>query len=56
MYQRRVRLNSEKENGELPPQAPEEFCRTMTWRTPLQMIEYLAGLEDAVDYYTMKEA
>lgn len=37
------------ENGELPPQAPDEFCRTMTWRTPLQMIEYLAGLEDAID-------
>ena len=37
------------ENGEYPPQAPEEFCRTMTWRTSAQMIGYLAGLEDAID-------
>ena len=37
------------ENGELPPQAPDEFCRTMTWRTSAQMIEFLSGLEDAID-------
>lgn len=37
------------------PQAPEEFVGINTWRTPLQMIEYLAGLEDAIDYYTAKK-
>lgn len=37
------------ENVELPTQATEEFGGTMTWRTPLQMIEYLAGIEDAID-------
>ncbi len=43
------------ENGELPPMAPEEFNRTMTWRNSSQMIEYLAGLEDAIDFYTRRK-
>lgn len=32
--------------------APIPFSATKTRRTSAQMIEYLAGLEDAVDYYT----
>ncbi len=34
---------------ELPP---EPFSASKTRRTSAQMIEYLAGLEDAVDVYT----
>ena len=34
---------------ELPP---EPLSNTMTRRTAGQMIEYLAGVEDAVDFYT----
>lgn len=37
------------------PQAPEEFTGINTWRTPGEMIEYLAGLEDAIDYYTREK-
>ena len=43
------------ENGVMPPQAPEEFCQSMTWRTSSQMIEYLAGLEDAIDFFTKQK-
>ena len=43
------------ENGEFPPQAPDEFNGSMTWRTSAQMIEYLAGLEDAINYYAKQK-
>lgn len=38
------------ENGELLP--PYPFSNVLTGRTPSQMIEYLAGVEDAVAHYT----
>lgn len=37
-------------NGVLLP--PDPFSKVLTGRTPGQMIEYLAGIEDAVAHYT----
>lgn len=34
---------------------PSPFSGTKTRRTSTQMIEYLAGLEDAIDYYTKQK-
>ena len=32
-----------------------EITTITTYRTPEQMIEYLAGFEDAIDYYTKQK-
>lgn len=42
-------LCTTKGEYEMPPLP---LSNISTQRTPLQMIEYLAGVEDAVDFYT----